>query len=373
MHVAACACFVKLPPVAVLARLVASEVWAGSLGGAEVANKRAGFGGSASSGCVASTGAYKLEKLFGASCGLASLRGVCAQFKSCACRHCGLWRALLKSLCCKPGLATRWVAVSALLKLGLDQKLTQLARALIVVSKFDLGLLGIRCIRKARALMWLATAANVANNLKAAKRSLVGSSASVIADVIKAYPSCDAQDPALASAGRDGLMASANRFDLVSGYRFAAYSKWWVKHNVIAHVLAGAKGWAAASAKQLAGAAKLKRLSLDYCGGGASLHEAVEGGSALAGGVLKPAARGAQPRFEARCDDYTLISSLMLLAPREERVVRLRGRARAPFSWSLRRIGLDVGLTRERVRQLALSASTKLASAALSCSLASGI
>lgn len=61
------------------------------------------------------------------------------------------------------------------------------------------------------------------------------------------------------------------------------------------------------------------------------MHEVVAGGGALAGGVLKPAARSSQPCFEARCDDYTLISSLMLLAPREERVVRLRGRARAPF------------------------------------------
>ncbi len=57
---------------------------------------------------------------------------------------------------------------------------------------------------------------------------------------------------------------------------------------------------------------------------------------------------------------FKFLKRLTLLAPKEERVLRLRARALANRKWSLAKIGSELGLTKERIRQVAVTASAEV-------------
>ncbi len=115
------------------------------------------------------------------------------------------------------------------------------------------------------------------------------------------------------------------------------------------------------------GATRFKKLSLDYCVNGSSLHDVIADRSAPSTDAEIDVYSGVNADLSEAIDEgereemarYMLIS-LVLLPAREARIIRLRGLADFPAKWSLKRIGSELGLTKERVRQLVMVADRKL-------------
>ncbi len=59
---------------------------------------------------------------------------------------------------------------------------------------------------------------------------------------------------------------------------------------------------------------------------------------------------------------FKFLKRLTLLTPKEERVLRLRGRVLVNRKWSLAKIGSELRLTKERVRQIVATASAEVRS-----------
>lgn len=57
---------------------------------------------------------------------------------------------------------------------------------------------------------------------------------------------------------------------------------------------------------------------------------------------------------------FKFLKRLTLLSPREERVLRLRGHLLTDSKWSLAKIGFELGLSKERTRQIELTASARV-------------
>ncbi len=144
----------------------------------------------------------------------------------------------------------------------------------------------------------------------------------------------------------------------LSGYRFPAYAKLWVKYKLLELAL---KEINRTSVVMLdaGGAVKFQKLSLDYCVNGFSLHDVVAAETSVSG--------SASTNLVWTIDDFKreemarfVLISLVMLPAKEARIIRLRVLADFQTEWSLRRIGFELGLTKERVRQLALKANEKL-------------
>ncbi len=101
--------------------------------------------------------------------------------------------------------------------------------------------------------------------------------------------------------------------------------------------------------------AKLKKLSLDYCLDDSDLHETVADDD-----IEISENEAVEPDVELDITDiYDSITTakLALMSPTEERSVRLKKLSNDKLSLS--NIGSDLGLSKEEVRQLLLSANVK--------------
>ncbi len=101
--------------------------------------------------------------------------------------------------------------------------------------------------------------------------------------------------------------------------------------------------------------AKLKKLSLDYCLDDSDLHETVADDD-----IEISENEAVEPDVELDITDiYDSITTakLALMSPTEERSVRLKKLSNDKLSLS--NIGSDLGLSKEEVRQLLLSANAK--------------
>ncbi len=173
------------------------------------------------------------------------------------------------------------------------------------------------------------------------------------------YGVCVFQKSALSLAGPCGLLAAVNRFDFLSSYRFPAYAKLWVKYKLLDLAL---KEINRTSVVMLdaGGAVKFKKLSLDYCVNGFSLHDVVAAETDVSGIASTNLAWAVDDLKREEMARFVLISLVMMPAKKEARITRLRGLSDFQTKCSLLQIGFELGLTKERVKQLALKANEKL-------------
>ncbi|MFQ5689930.1 MAG: RNA polymerase sigma factor RpoD/SigA [Gemmatimonadota bacterium] len=171
-----------------------------------------------------------------------------------------------------------------------------------------------------------------------ARERLVKANLRFVVSVAKRYQNRGVPLPDLVNEGNLGLLRAAGRFDGSRGVRFISYAVWWIRQAIVQAVTRG-------SGRGAGSGAAPAWLSLDAPLG--------EGREARLRDVLadpQPDDPGAKVELDALRD--ALAASLTCLPEREERVLRLYFGLDGDPPRSLDQVGSELGVSRERVRQI---------------------
>ncbi|AUG33825.1 RNA polymerase sigma factor rpoD [Candidatus Hodgkinia cicadicola] len=293
----------------------------------------------------------------------------CFQFRVCECRRCSLCWALVKLLAynLKDNFNWQIQAASLLLKANVDYKLAQLVRVVIIILKRKWLFTALDCRCALRPLALLRWALVCESEIRRCKRSVVSDSRWLAAWIFKTCFQYSLNKSSIVRAGKLGLLISVNRFDFHSGFKFSTYARWWVRHKMLDMSALSATaqtfgtnvlkirsvgiGQNISNTISIVKAERYKTVSLDQTiGGDCDLHAVTAYDNTT---------------VNAKCCDgvaraFKFLRRLALLPSREERVLRLRGHSSTDFGRSLAKIGRELGLSKERIRQIELTASARV-------------
>ena len=227
-----------------------------------------------------------------------------------------------------------------------------------------------------------------------ARKRLIESNLRLVMSVARNYSRADVPLLDLIQEGNLGLMRAVEKFDYKLGFKLSTYATWWIRQAItralvdqgrtirlplhvaedVRKLLRSRRQLAQKlnrepNLRELAKEAKLPeervRDLLLLIDTPVSLDSPVGDGESLYGDLLEDARAPAPLELtadKARADE--LRAALATLEPRLQRVVTLRFGLDGDAPYTLDDIGADVGVTRERVRQLETRALRQLRLAA---------
>jgi RNA polymerase primary sigma factor len=228
----------------------------------------------------------------------------------------------------------------------------------------------------------------------AARQRLIESNLRLVMSVARNYSRADVPLLDLIQEGNLGLMRAVEKFDYKLGYKLSTYATWWIRQAItralvdqgrtirlplhvaeeVRRLLRTRRQLAqklnreptlpelAAEAKQPE--ERVQQL-LELIETPVSLETPVGDGESLFGDLLVDARAAAPLEMTAdKARAKELVEALGTLEPRLRRVVTLRFGLDGGAPYTLDEIGADVGVTRERVRQLETRALRELRLAA---------
>jgi RNA polymerase primary sigma factor len=229
---------------------------------------------------------------------------------------------------------------------------------------------------------------------EAAKRRLIESNLRLVMSVARNYSRADVPLLDLIQEGNLGLMRAVEKFDYKLGYKLSTYATWWIRQSITRalvdqgrtirlplHVAEEVRKLLRArrqlaqklnrepTLSELAAEAKhseerVQEL-LALIETPVSLETPVGDGESLYGDLLEDVRASAPLELTAdKARAKELVEALGTLEPRLRRVVTLRFGLDGSPPCTLDEIGVEVGVTRERVRQLETRALRELRLAA---------
>ncbi len=243
----------------------------------------------------------------------------------------------------------------------------------------------------------------IAQGDEEARNKLIVSNLRLVVSIAKKYVGRGTELDDLIQLGNMGLINAVNRYDPDKGFRFSTYATWWIRQNITrslrditrsvhipGYVLDGMEKMQREISKfeikqsrlpsdgeiaEILGESEeqirlYKRLQLKE----RSLYEALgdDNDMTLDEMIADPTAKAPEGEI---INDYfhsVLDAVIGMLEPREQKIIRLRYGLDNGVPMTLRDVGEQYNITRERVRQIEMSALRKLRSPAFISRLQAG-